>query len=617
MEKMSKPEKVGSDNLKKPNILIFMTDHQRADMAPPFKRAITPNLDAFYEESVAFTKTYCPSPHCCPSRATFFSGLYPSQHGVWNNVNVGNSLSRGLTDGVRLWSEDLKDAGYHMVFTGKWHVSAEEGPQDRGFEVTYTDEHYTRYTGRPKPRVNEWKHYTEGITCRSDVLDKSKMTNSNRIKSDEDTSSVPSGSPTRNDGTIDRPGYPPYHQYGISENPFRDTTKVESAVKSIMERKASEAPWCHYVGTLGPHDPYDVPQDFLDMYKLEDIVLPENFTDTMADKPAFYRRTKDIYSQLSDLEHKKSIRHYLAFCSYEDHLFGQLVQALKDTGAYEDTVIVYTSDHGDYCGEHGLWAKGLPCFEGAYHVPLLIRHPEYTLKNNNPNKVLGKVFNETITNNNLDTASAKALNETVTNNNPNKVLGKAFNETITNNNPDKALAKAFNETMDTLSNSTTILNESCKSNGSTEPNKLTAGQNIEAFVSLADFAPTILEMAGVQTDRYFVGKSLMPFIKGEQPEIWRDTLFTQTNGNELYGIQRSVRTKDWKYVYNGFDYDELYDLVEDPNEMVNVFHRPENKEVIKEMCKRMWQFAYENDDVCVNPYIMTAQVPYGPGIIFE
>ena len=56
------------------------------------------------------------------------SGLYPTQHGVWNNVDVGNALSRGLNDGVRLWSEDLQAAGYRLYFTGKWHVSAEEGP---------------------------------------------------------------------------------------------------------------------------------------------------------------------------------------------------------------------------------------------------------------------------------------------------------------------------------------------------------------------------------------------------------------------------------------------------------------------------------------------------------
>ena len=521
LEKQNKPNIALEMKQEKPNILIFMTDHQRADMAPPFKRATTPNLDAFYTDAIAFTRTYCPAPHCCPSRATFFSGLYPSQHGVWNNVNVGNSLSRGLTDGVRLWSEDLKAAGYHLYFSGKWHVSNEEGPEDRGFEVTYSDGQYTRTTGRPKPLVKEWKHYTEGVTCKVGVSDKA---------ADGITCKV--GIRDKADGTIDRPGYPPYHQYGLSDNPFKDTSKVESAIKSIMERKPSNSPWCHYVGTLGPHDPYDVPQEFLDMYRLEDIHLPENFYDDMMDKPAFYRRTKDIYSQLSDEEHKKSIQHYLAFCSYEDHLFGRLLQALKDTDALKNTIIVYTSDHGDYCGEHGLWAKGLPCFEGAYHVPLLVKHPKYTVR---------------------------------------------------------------------------------KADTSNPANE----HNIDAFVSLADFAPTILEMAGVHTGRCFAGKSLMPFIKGEKPDEWRDTLFTQTNGNELYGIQRSVRTKEWKYVYNGFDYDELYNLIEDPYEMVNVIKTPDNKEVIKDMCKRMWQFAYENDDVCVNPYIMTAQVPFGPGIIFE
>lgn len=144
---------------KKPNILIFMTDHQRGDMAPPFNKAKTPNLDRFFKDAVAFTRTYCPAPHCCPSRATFFSGLYPTQHGVWNNVNVGNTLSRGLNDGVKLWSEDLKESGYKLYFTGKWHVSAEEGPEDRGWEVvTYSDGSYNKPQGhRPAPNTSEWE----------------------------------------------------------------------------------------------------------------------------------------------------------------------------------------------------------------------------------------------------------------------------------------------------------------------------------------------------------------------------------------------------------------------------------------------------------------------------
>ena len=77
-----------------------------------------------------------------------------------------------------------------------------------------------------------------------------------------------------------------------------------------------------------------------------------------------------MYDRLTENEHRKSILKYLAFCSYEDHLFGKIVAEAKKLAG--DTVILYLSDHGDYCGDHGLWAKGLPCFEGAYRIPLLI-----------------------------------------------------------------------------------------------------------------------------------------------------------------------------------------------------------------------------------------------------
>ncbi len=109
-----------------PNILIVMTDHQRADTVLPEHPALTPHLDQFARQGITFTETYCPSPHCCPSRATFFTGLYPSGHGVWNNICNDQALSRGVKPGVRMWSEDLRQAGYQMHFTGKWHVSVLE-----------------------------------------------------------------------------------------------------------------------------------------------------------------------------------------------------------------------------------------------------------------------------------------------------------------------------------------------------------------------------------------------------------------------------------------------------------------------------------------------------------
>ena len=95
----------------KPNIIVFMTDHQRGDTILEGSPVKTPNLDRFRKQSVTFREAYCPAPHCCPSRATFFSGLYPSEHGVWNNVNVGNALSTGLFEGVKLFPQDLTENG--------------------------------------------------------------------------------------------------------------------------------------------------------------------------------------------------------------------------------------------------------------------------------------------------------------------------------------------------------------------------------------------------------------------------------------------------------------------------------------------------------------------------
>jgi arylsulfatase A-like enzyme len=139
------------------------------------------------------------------------------------------------------------------------------------------------------------------------------------------------------------------------------------------------------------------------------------------------------------------------------------------------------------------------------------------------------------------------------------------------------------------------------------------GREIDAFVTLADFAPTFLELAGVPVPDGLTGRSLVPFLRGEIPADWRDTLYTQFNGVELYYTQRVVMTREFKYVYNGFDFDELYDLRSDPHEMVNVADRPEYQEIKRELVRRMWRFAAEQgDELIFNPYGTVALAPWGP-----
>ena len=494
----------------KPNILIFMTDQQRACSVLPDDsyKAITPVLDAFRRGAVTFSRTYCPSPHCCPARASFMTGLMPTQHGVWHNVNVTNAITRGLKEHVRPWSVDMEAAGYRMLFAGKWHVSNYQQPCAYGWESAGNID-------RPEKTLDQQE---------AEAREREMRRMKDRTVAESDTS--------RRRGEILRHGYTPYIHYGgkddpflsqyfrgdDDENPFGDRSVVESALEKL--NALAGEPWCMYVGTLGPHDPYIPPKRFLDMYADVEFPLPDTFDDPLDDKPALYRRTRDRFGQLTREEHREAIAHYLAFCSYEDWLFGLLIDKLKERGEYEDTIILYVSDHGDYLGDHGLWCKGLPAFLTNYHVPASLKMP----------------------------------------------------------GGEQDVVR-------------------------------------DELVSLCDFGPTFLDAAGADSPVTFAGRSLMPLMTAEEvSEDWRDALFFQTNGNETYGIQRSIVTDKWRFVYNGFDYDELYDLENDPGQMINLACDPQYESVKKEMYTRIWAFGLEHEEQLINEYIMTAMADYGPAI---
>ena len=289
---------------------------------------------------------------------------------------------------------------------------------------------------------------------------------------------------------------------------------------------AGGEPWCLFVGPNGPHDPFIVPEPYASMYDPAEIDLPESYADTMEDKPAIYRRMrKQYWDQLSEDEVKESIAHYWGYCTMMDDMFGELLEALEKSGAASNTLVIRMSDHGEYCGAHGLYCKGVPPFREAYQVPLSIRWPD----------------------------------------------------------------------------------------GIKDP-----GRECEALVNLMDFAPTFLEVAGIEeTPEAIAGASLTPLFAGATPEEWRETHYTQFNGVELYYTQRVVQTEAYKYVYNGFDFDELYDLHADPHEMRNVADHEDYQDVKRELVKRMWQTALDQNDIITNPYATVAMAPWGPGIAFE
>ncbi len=165
------------------------------------------------------------------------------------------------------------------------------------------------------------------------------------------------------------------------------------------------------------------------------------------------------------------------------------------------------------------------------------------------------------------------------------------------------------------------------------------GEACDEFTCQADMANTFREIAGCpEPDSGMPGRSILPLMMGHRPPDWRDTLHTQFNGVEVLYTQRQVFTHQWKYVYNAFDFDEMYHLSTDPQELVNLAAPcrhprgawnvgetrradqfipwpelpPGLDAVRRDLLHRMWQFAHEQGDTIFNSYVTVALAPYGP-----
>jgi arylsulfatase A-like enzyme len=519
---------------KRPNVLLFIVDQFQHDVTQPGSPCQMPNLDRFTAEGVAFNRAYSPSPHCCPARATLMTGSYPSRHGVFNNVVTDTAHRFGLKPGVRTFSQDLAEAGYRLSYSGKWHVSNEETPADRGWHEVSTFDKQVPLRGHREwagLEADEGDHTGWAVTepVESDISGPRAYGNMCRPGwGDVSTRSEPIDGPDACTRT---------HFYEHAIKPGIDE------LHRLTQDEDASTPWCLCISTdMVPSSP--CPRELLELYDPTDIDLPPNFHDDMADKPTIYRRLREqIWGQLSIDEVRQAMISYYANCTLEDRYFGMILEALAATGAADDTLVMFIGDHGEYNFAHGLQNMGIPAFREAYHVPVVARWPKGIVGSN---------------------------------------------------------------------------------------------RTVDDIIWLADIAPTLIDVGEATSSDEKTGSSLAPFLFGESPGDWRDDWYSQTNGNEVYYTQRAVMTERWKYVYNAFDYDELYDLRDDPSELVNLIHpsrypqptpfapqkeepfqplpriSPELEPVRREMMARIWEFALREKDTIFSAFAPVAVASYGP-----
>ena len=323
-----------TDTIDCPNILWICTDQQRYDtigaLGNPHIR--TPNLDRLVSDGVAFTHTYCQSPICTPSRASFMTGCYPS------SVHACMNRNAYWSEAAPLVSKLLADAGYDCGLVGKLHLAdckwrMEPRPRDDGYRVFHPSQNSRdRWPGGVNEYV-EWAKKQGGVFGGRDNL------------------------------LLD--SRPELHQ----------TTWCADRAIEFME-STGQSPWLISVHPFDPHKPFDPPAEYARRYDAE--ALPD---------PLF--RDSDIAAQraLQEVDFQTAVRRpeefnarqikakYYAMIELIDHNVGRLLDALERSGQREDTVVIFMSDHGEMLGDHGLLLKGCRFYEGLVRVPLIISWP--------------------------------------------------------------------------------------------------------------------------------------------------------------------------------------------------------------------------------------------------
>jgi len=316
----------------RPNFLIIMADQQSPHvMGCAGDRVVrTPHLDRLAAGGVRFTATYCGSPLCVPSRMTFLSSRHCSDIAVWSNQCVLDSQTPTFPGA-------LAAAGYETVLAGRMHFT---GPDQRhGFSRrTIGDVSQQRSATGEKPPL---------------------------------LGSIPTAATGQSKTAVETagPGRTSYVAY--------DEAVTESACRFLEERgrQSADKPFALVVGYVLPHCPYICPpESFRDYYPRVSVPqLPAGYLDRLhpAEREDRQRRGFD---GLTDEQVRTARAAYYGLVEYHDRLCGRVLDALGRTRLVENTVVVYTSDHGDMAGEHGLWTKSV-FYEGSVGVPMIWSWP--------------------------------------------------------------------------------------------------------------------------------------------------------------------------------------------------------------------------------------------------
>jgi arylsulfatase A-like enzyme len=465
----------------RPNVLLIVTDQERYDVSAPEGPAMPqapdltlPGHDRLQAEGMRFEQAYTPTSICSSARASLLTGQYPHAHGMLNNSHGPEALQRNLSTGLSTVSRALKDAGYRTSYVGKWHVNRDEGPGAFGFDS---------YQGPDDPDDEALAEHRRRLGVRDDQIEPQDT-----VWTDHDRD------PTLIAGTVEAPAQ------ALQSAFFTDLT-----IDALEDHARADGPFLHRLDFVDPHFPYLVPDPYASMYEPDDIEPWRSFADTFAGKPGLHaehlrrRGVRDFTWER--WAHAVSL--YFGCLSLVSDQIARVLDALDELGLAEDTLVVHTTDHGDFAGAHRQFNKGPLMYEDTYHIPMHVRWPGH----------------------------------------------------------------------------------------------VEAGSVNRQMARLQDLAPTIREAAGLKPHDTPSSRSLVPLLEGRTLDDWPQSLFAEYHGDEFgFFSQRMVATQRYKFIYNAYEVDELYDLAEDPHELHNLIDHPAYRERLEHLQDEMLHWMELTED---------------------
>ncbi len=467
------------DQPKRPNVVFVITDQQRFDTiaAAGFDYMLTPNLDRLVNEGVCFNRMFVTAPSCAPSRASLFTGLYPHTNGVFRNDERW----------THTWVRQLADTGYRCVNVGKMHTSPFEEP------FGFHERHVVENKDRANPTLPYFMDNWDKAIWSAGYEKPSRITY-RRLDDYRDRM-----------GAFVWPIPPELHSDNF----------VPALAAHWIDTYRWDGPFFLQIGIPGPHPPYDPTPDVAGLYAGRD--LPEPIGD-QADYDSQPVAMKKLRAQHLSTDHdavvhlanptpeqtRRQREHYFANVTMIDTQMGKLIEALERRGVLDDTVIIFTSDHGDCLNDHGHSQKWT-MYEQSVRVPAIVW----------------------------------------------------------------------------------------------APGRVAAGRKVDDLVSLFDFGPTVLELAGITAPKWMEARSLLPYLLQDGIPDPRGYVFAEHAGDRiLHGTEfmTMIRSEQWKLVHFVDHPDgQLFDLLADPQELHNLWDDPAHQATRRGLIEEILRWRIRSD----------------------